>query len=288
LERFMGLKSVIGVDHVVVAVRDLDAAAKTWSRLGFTVSPRGLHSPQMGTANYTIMFGEDYLELIGVVADTDQNTPTRAFLHEREGIERTAFTARDAAAGAAELRTRGLDAIGPVHFGRPVDLPDGNKTEARFSVFRWPLDQRPAGMRIFACQHHTRDAVWIPAIQTHANAVTRIARIELLSPDPKAAAEFMAKLIDQPVTREADGAYKLPSGGQRADFVFLDKATLATRYPERVLTALPAEGAVALVLGTSNLAAATTALGSIAVEHRGMVIAPPPSATGVIVAFVAN
>jgi hypothetical protein len=284
----MGLKSVIGVDHVVVAVRDLDAAAKTWSRLGFTVSPRGLHSPQMGTANYTIMFGEDYLELIGVVADTDQNTPTRAFLHEREGIERTAFTARDAATGAAELRTRGLDAIGPVHFSRPVDLPDGSKTEARFSVFRWPLDQRPAGMRIFACQHHTRDAVWIPAIQTHANAVTRIARIELLSPDPKAAAEFMAKLIDQPVTREADGAYKLPSGGQRADFVFLDKATLATRYPETVLTPLPAEGAVALVLGTSNLAAATTALGSIAVEHSGMVIAPPSSATGVIVAFVAN
>ncbi len=284
----MALKSVIGVDHVVVAVRDLDAAAKTWSRLGFTLSPRGLHSAPMGTANYTIMFGEDYLELIGVVANTDQNKATQAFLLEREGIERTAFTARDAAAGAAELRARGLDAIGPVHFGRPVDLPDGGQAEARFSVFRWPLDLRPAGMRIFACQHHTRDAVWIPAIQKHANGVTRIVRIELLSPDPKAAAEFMHKLIDQPVTREADGSYKVPSGEGRADFVFLDKAMLAARYPDKLLSALPDEGAVTLVLGTSSLAAATTALGSIAVSHGGMVIAPPSDANGVIVAFVPN
>lgn len=284
----MSLKSVIGVDHVVVAVRGLDAAAKTWTKLGFTLSPRGLHSAPMGTANYTIMFGEDYLELIGVVADTDQNKPTRAFLAEREGIERTAFTARDAAAGVAELKARGLDAIGPVSFGRPVDLPGGGSTEAKFSVFRWPLDQRPAGMRIFACQHHTRDAVWIPAIQKHRNGVTRIARIELLSPDPKAAAEHMAQLTDQPATQDADGSYKVPSGSTRAEFVFLDKTVLAKRYPAKVLGGLPEEGAVALVLGTSDVAAATSTLGAVGSTHGGMVAVPPSEANGVIVAFVPN
>ena len=284
----MALKSVIGVDHVVVAVRDLNAAAKTWARLGFTLSPRGLHSAPMGTANYTVMLGEDYLELIGVVADTDQNKPTRAFLVEREGIERTAFTARDAAAGAAELRSRGLDAIGPVSFGRPVDLPGGGSTEAKFSVFRWPLDQRPAGMRIFACQHHTRDAVWIPAIQKHANHVTRIARIELVSPDPKAAAEHMSKLTDQPVTTDSNGSFKVPSGAGRADFVFFDTAALATRYPAKMLSGLPAEGAIALVLGSSDLAAAKAYLGTSSITHDGMVLAPPSEANGVIVAIVPN
>jgi Glyoxalase-like domain len=284
----MGLKSVIGVDHVVVAVHDLDAAAKSWARLGFTLSPRGLHSAPMGTANYTIMFGEDYLELIGVVAETEQNKPTRSFLAEREGIERTAFTARDAAAGAAELSSRGFNPIGPVSFGRPVDLPGGGTTEAKFSVFRWPLDQRPAGMRIFACQHHTRAAVWIPEIQTHANRVTRIARVELLSPDPKGAAEHMSKLTDQPLMRDADGSFKVPSGATRADFMFYDKAMLAKRYPAKVLAGLPYEGAVSLVLGTSDMAAATATLGATGISHNGMLVAPPSVANGVIVAFVPN
>ncbi|MCC7347062.1 MAG: VOC family protein, partial [Variibacter sp.] len=53
----MPLKHILGVDHVVVTVRDLDAAAEQWRRLGFTMSPRGTHSPIMGTGNYTIMFG---------------------------------------------------------------------------------------------------------------------------------------------------------------------------------------------------------------------------------------
>src|SRR6185503_3770432 len=114
--RAMPMKSILGVDHVVVTVRDLDAAAAQWKRLGFTVSPRGTHSPQMGTANYTIMFGEDYLELLGVLHETENSKPTRDYLARREGIERTAFTTDDAAAGAADLKERGFVPLGPTHF----------------------------------------------------------------------------------------------------------------------------------------------------------------------------
>ena len=45
-----------GIDHVVIAVRDLDRARIGWTRLGFTLTPRGRHLGQ-GTANYCIMFG---------------------------------------------------------------------------------------------------------------------------------------------------------------------------------------------------------------------------------------
>ena len=64
----MAIASVVGLDHIVVVVRDLDAAAQRWRKLGFTLSPRGLHSAHMGTANHTLMLGDDYLELMGVVA----------------------------------------------------------------------------------------------------------------------------------------------------------------------------------------------------------------------------
>lgn len=282
----MPLKHILGADHVVVTVRDLDAAAAQWRRLGFTLSPRGTHSPQMGTGNYTIMFGEDYLELLGVLHDTEQNKPTRDLLKNREGIERTAFTTDDAAAGAADLVARGLKPLGPVHFGRPVDLPNGGKGEAKFNVFRWPLDQSPGGMRIFACQHLTRNTVWIPELQQHANGASRIVAIEILSADPKAAAAHMSRLIDQPVA-STDGAFRMHSGGKRADFVFYDAAQFTKRYPDAVRAGAAPEGAAALVIGTSDLAAATNALGASGVAHHGIVSVPAHAANGVVVSFAA-
>ena len=91
----MSLKHNFGLDHVVVAVRDLVASASRWKRLGFTLSARGVHSALMGTANYTVVSREDYIELLGVVADTDQNKSTRDFLRLGEGIERAAFATDD-------------------------------------------------------------------------------------------------------------------------------------------------------------------------------------------------
>jgi len=283
----MPLKHILGADHVVVTVRDLDAAAAQWRKLGFTLSPRGTHSPQMGSGNYTIMFGEDYLELLGVLHETEQNKPTRDFLKNREGIERTAFTTDNAAAGAAELKARGLEPLGPVHFGRPVDLPNGGTGEAKFNVFRWPLAESPGGMRIFACQHLTRNTVWIPELQKHANGASRIVAIEILSAHPKAAAEHMSRLIDEPVS-SANGVWRVHSGGKRADFLFYDAASFAKRYPNAVRAGAAPEGAAALVIGTTDLAAATKALGSIGVTHDGIVSAPASAANGTIVSFMAQ
>jgi glyoxalase-like protein len=283
----MPLKHILGADHVVVTVRDLDAAAAQWKKLGFTISPRGTHSPQMGTGNYTIMFSEDYLELLGVLHETEQNKPTRDFLKNREGIERTAFTTDNAAAGAAELKARGLEPLGPVHFGRPVELPNGGTGEAKFNVFRWPLAESPGGMRIFACQHLTRNTVWIPELQKHANGASRIVAIEILAADPKAAAEHMSRLIDEPVS-SAQGVWRVPSGGRRADLLFYDATSFAKRYPAAVRMGAAPEGAATLVICTTDLAAATKALGTVGVAHDGIVSAPASVANGTIVSFVAQ
>jgi hypothetical protein len=282
----MPLKHILGADHVVVTVRDLDASARAWGLLGFTVSPRGTHSPHLGTGNYTIMFGEDYLELLGVLTETDQNKPTRDFLAKREGIERTAFTTDDAAGGAAELKARGLEPLGPVHFGRPVDLPGGGTGEAKFNVFRWPLDQNPGGMRIFACQHLTRETVWIPELQSHANGARRIARIEILSADPEAAAKKMSGLIDEPATKTPDG-WRVPSGGKRTDFLFYDAAGFAALYPAAVREGAAAEGAVAIVIATGDLAKAKAASAAIA-HGEETVSVPAARANGVVISFIPN
>ncbi len=159
-ETGVALKNVIGIDHAVIMAKDLDKAAERWKRLGFTVSPRGTHSAHMGTGNYTIMLDPDYLELLGVLTPTELNAPARAFLDKREGIERIAFTAVDAAEGAEEIRARGYPPIGPTDFERPVTMPDGTLSAAKFRTFQWPVAEAPGGARLFACQHkNSRDGV---------------------------------------------------------------------------------------------------------------------------------
>ena len=284
----MPLAQVIGADHAVVAVRDLDAAAEQWRRLGFTVSPRGTHSAQMGSGNYTIVFDVDYIELLGVLAETPLNAPTRAFLAKREGLERVAFTAVDAAAGVEELKARGIAATGPVDFGRPVPLPGGGNTEARFRVMHWPVDERPGGLRIFACQHLTREAVWIKSLQSHANTARRLLEVELLTVDPNAAAAHMTRLIDQPAERLVDGAVRVRSGANRADFIFLDRITLGKRHSGISLAGLPKEGAVGLRIAVADAAAATRAVGSVGIIGESTVTVPASAATGVMITFDAT
>ena len=157
----MALKNVIGIDHAVVVVRDLDKAAENWKRLGFTVSPRGTHSAKMGSGNYTIMLDPDYIELLGVLVETEHNAPTRAFLAKRgEGIERIAFTAVDSAAGAEEIRARGYEPVGPDRFraagddagrqpvgGQIQDLSMADRRGAgRLAHFRLPAQDAGNGL----------------------------------------------------------------------------------------------------------------------------------------------
>jgi len=283
----VALKNIVGIDHAVVIARDLDRAAENWKRLGFTLSPRGTHSAHMGTGNYTIMLNPDYIELLGVLAATEHNAPARAFLDKREGIERVAFTAIDSAAGAEEIRARGYTPIGPTDFERPVTMPDGRVSAAKFRTFQWPVAEAPAGMRIFACQHKTRETVWIPELMRHANGAKRLTQVLLVAPDPAKEAAHLSRLTDREPRKEHDGAIAVPSGGDRADFVFMTRDQLGQRYPGVSLARLPERGAAGLVIA-ADPAKAEKALGASAVRSGASICVPPAAANGTLLAFVAG
>jgi len=285
----VALKNVIGIDHAVVVVKDLSSAAETWKRLGFTLSPRGTHSAKMGSGNYTIMLDPDYIELLGILAETDHNIPTRNFLAKRgEGIERIAFTAVDSAEGAEEIRARGYEPIGPIDFERPVPLPDGSLSAAKFRVFQWPLEEAPGGLRIFACQHKTRETVWIPELMRHANCAKRLKQALIVTPDPAKDAAHLSRLIDREGHSESDGAISVPSGGERADFVFVTRDQLAARFAGVALDGLAEHGGAGLVIESSDLGATEQALGSAMVRSGSALCVPPSAATGTLLAFVAG
>ncbi len=283
----MTIKSIAGIDHAVVVVKDLDAAAENWKGLGFTISPRGTHSAHMGTGNTTIMLRDDYIELLGVLNATKHNEPSRAYLEQTGGgIERIAFTTPDAAAGASEIRGMGYAAVGPTDFERPVTMPDGRKSAAKFATFQWPVDEAPGGVRLFACQHKTRETVWIPELQTHANTARRIAEVLIVSPEPESDAKHLARMIDGEIRKAADGTVMVPTRAGRADFVFLTREAMVRRHPGVAMTGLPERAGAGLRLVVDDLAAAQRAAGANAVSSNNAVVVPPANANGVLLAFV--
>jgi catechol 2,3-dioxygenase-like lactoylglutathione lyase family enzyme len=282
----VALKNIVGIDHAVIMVKDLDQAAARWKQLGFTVSLRGTHSAHMGTGNYTIMLDPDYVELLGVLTPTEHNAPARAFLDGREGIERIAFTAVDSAAGAEEIRARGYAATGPTDFERPVTMPDGKLSAAKFRIFQWPVAEAPGGVRIFACQHKTRETVWIPDLMKHANGAKHLKQVLIAAPEPAKEAAHLSRLIDREPHDGADGAVTLPSGGDRADFVFLTKEQLSRRYPDVPLAGLPERGGAALVIVSGDLDMTGKALGAVGIRSSGGICVPPSESNGTLLAFV--
>jgi catechol 2,3-dioxygenase-like lactoylglutathione lyase family enzyme len=63
-----------GLDHIVHAVRDLDAAAGLYRRLGFQVGSRNRHPRTWGTQNHIVQLPGTFIELLSV-ADTTEIAP---------------------------------------------------------------------------------------------------------------------------------------------------------------------------------------------------------------------
>jgi hypothetical protein len=206
-----------GVDHCIVLVRDLAAAREAWERLGFRTSPRGVHSARMGTANHTIMLADDYVELLGVLGETEENLRWRERLAGAgEGLVAIALRLFDAKAAHAEVAGRGHAPLPLLHFGRAVALPGPGSVEARFDVFHLPSPISPE-CRLFFCRHLTPGATWPPGSTEHPNGAVAIESFTIAADDPQAAAEATASLLGRQVT-QAEGMAAVETGRARLLF----------------------------------------------------------------------
>ena len=97
------------LDHVLIGVRDLDVAGRTFAeRLGFKVTPEGRH-PGRGTHNRLVVFGPDYLEFLAIHNRAQElfRPNLATFLETREGLFIFAMGTRDIEASVARLRDIG-------------------------------------------------------------------------------------------------------------------------------------------------------------------------------------
>ena len=113
-------RPIVGVDHALIGVADLDAARDSFERLGFTISPRGRHIG-WGTGNYTIMFEHDYVELLGVIDPTQYIHGLDKSLETGEGLLNVALATKDAHGSHQWLLQQGIDAAAPENLQRLLE-----------------------------------------------------------------------------------------------------------------------------------------------------------------------
>lgn len=281
---------VLGVDHSYLLVNDLDDSAERYRRLGFTLSPRGLHSPQKGSANYTIIFQDDYLELLGLVVETELNGPQRKTLATYgQGLQAIANRTAGADAAKPALAELGIRTGEISAFSRPLPLPGGGEGIAAFRTLGFDPDEVPLG-HFFLCQHETRDMVWRPELQDHANGAIGLGGITGISDTPRKTAETYARFYAEGRVKEIEGSVRVETGRNSAPLFFFEPAAIAGLYPGLDIAGTPANGFAVLRIRVKDLektADLLTKQGIAFVRTSGKGIAvSPEDASGAVVEFI--
>jgi hypothetical protein len=219
-------RAIGSIDHVVIAVPELAAAAAIYRRLGFTLSPRGVHSDVMGTENHTLMLRDDYFELLAVRLPTERNGYWRRVLDAGGGVGGMAMATQDPQAARAHWIGAGLSPTEAQKFSREVPRPDGSTLQARFEIVS--LDEiADAGLRLFVCSQPTREAVWLPELLEHPNTATAVRRVSVACPDPELSARAWQRILPAAQARSTPEGVTLDTG--RHELALLRRAVPQAR-----------------------------------------------------------
>ena len=202
---------ITGIDHPVIAVRDMEGARKTFERLGFTVPPRGSHI-EWGTGNWAIMFKDDYLELRGIIDPARPTHGTGKFLEKREGLMGVALGTIGAAKSHDLLVQSGFHPKPVTMLTRNFELPEG-WAKPRFALcFLDEKDVPPGLMSVVFCEHLTPELIRKPEFLRHANGAQRVHSMTGVVPDLAAAAAANRRLFGEAAVREEKGQVIIDAG----------------------------------------------------------------------------
>jgi catechol 2,3-dioxygenase-like lactoylglutathione lyase family enzyme len=217
---------LVTLDHVVIAVRDLEAATVLQTRLlGRRPSWRGVH-PAYGTANTLFRLQNLYVELLaprgggsfgGILAD---------WLERRgEGLFALAFGTPDAAAAAAELRLRGLSAPEPAE-GSGTESTEGTLRRWR-NVFLPQAETR--GVTLFAIEHLSAPDLLPPAapVEEMASAISACDHVVVRTSDPERSSDLYGRQLGLRLALDRS----FPEWGMRLVFFRIGGVTVELAAP---------------------------------------------------------
>jgi hypothetical protein len=181
----------LGIDHPLVAVRDMDKACEDFSRLGFFINPR--HHHPWGTDNHLLMFPDNFIEVISIYDDSKLDlTNEKGFafgrfisnsIERKEGISLVALHSEDARADHQLMEQRNVENQGLVDFRRIAHRPDGSEEEAIVSLVMLINSECPAISHFF-CHQHKPDLVWVEDWMNHPNGANAITDVSYVAENP--------------------------------------------------------------------------------------------------------
>ncbi len=191
-----------GLDHIVLAVADLTAAARRFQSLGFTTTPLARHP--WGTENILVQLQGGFIELLGIATDVQMSPPqagefsfghyTESYLEDLQGASMLAFSSCDADADRKRWLELGVNTYAPFDFSRMATLENGQQVPVAFSLAFATHSEMPRAVW-FVCQQHYPENFWKPAFQQHANAAHDLACVTLAATEPKRYTSFFKSLF---------------------------------------------------------------------------------------------
>jgi catechol 2,3-dioxygenase-like lactoylglutathione lyase family enzyme len=230
----------LAIDHVVILVQNLAAAATDYAALGFTVAPGGQHTDG-ATHNALVTFADgSYIELLAFLRPAQEHRWWRQ-VPDGEGLIDFALVPDDIAAVIEAARGRGLPIDGPHPGGR--QRPDGQRVA-------WQTGLPPSPDLPFLCADVTARELRVPPgpARRHPNGATGIAEVTVAVRDLEASAARYTALLGGPPAARAERRASFSLGHARL--------TLASPGPEDadLLARLErrGEGPAALVCATAG------------------------------------
>ena len=281
-----------GLDHLVHAVRDLDAANELYRRLGFTVGARNRHA--WGTHNYLVQMPGFFVEML-TVAEPEKlgsdgfsalfGTFNRLFLKNQEGLSLLILESDDAVADAARFRSAGVGASDAMRFEREGKRPDGSAVKVGFSL-AFARDAKAPAIGFAVCQQHFPENFWNPAFQQHANTVNGIAGTVLVSQSPRDHEAFLSAFSR--VRVDSASASGITASTPRGEISVMDPAAFRSRFgvePPDVSRGARLASARFRVHDRAALSAALERGGIAASASRGATIVGPQVGLGTTLVF---
>ncbi len=282
----MSKTPIIGFDHPVIAVRDMQESRARYENMGFFVPPRGSHK-EWGTGNWCIMFPNDYLELRGIVDPARYTHKLDEFLARREGLMGVAFAGdRDNHEATKYFEARGLQPQPVRELTRRFELPDGEVEPSFRLLFFREVETGPM-MASLICQHLTPELIRQPRFLEHPNKVTGIVSMTAVSDDLDRDAATLAKYFDEDAVRKVGDQLEV-SVGRGAKLVVLTPAEAAR---QGLTIDAPTPYLTAIGMKTASLADCEAALKSGGTAYfrkdDNCLRVPADAACGVTLDFVA-
>jgi hypothetical protein len=282
-----------GLDHIVHAVRDLDAAAELYRRAGFTVGARNRHA--WGTHNRIVQLKNCFIEIL-TVAEPDKIVPHRArsfsfgafnrdFLAMREGFSMLILNSGNAADDARAFEAAGIGGYGVFDFAREGTRPDGRPVKLAFSL-AFASDPASPNLGFAVCQHHFPENFWDPTFQTHANGAKIVPDVAMVADNPTDHHIFLKAFAGVQDLHSSSIGVKARTGN--GDIEIMEQVAFCDRFG--VLPDVEGEGMTlnAMCFEVADIAQVEALLRQNAMatqRHAGRLIIPPDTAHGATLIF---